>query len=87
VIDCATARSRLDYFATFPIELIEKFVLATSDAGDLVLDPFAGTATTGAAAVRHGRRFLGIELNPTYAKIARDRLDAESKGAAHERAA
>ena len=67
VIDCATARSRLDHFATFPIELIEKFVLATSDEGDLVLDPFAGTATTGAAAVRNARRFLGIELNPDYA--------------------
>ena len=74
VIECATARSRLDHFATFPLELIEQFVLATTDGGDLVLDPFAGTATTGVAALRHGRRFLGIELNSRYAAISRERL-------------
>jgi DNA modification methylase len=77
VIECATARSRLDHFATFPLELIEQFVLATSDRGELVLDPFAGTATTGVAAVRNGRRFVGIELNADYAKIGRSRLKVE----------
>lgn len=86
VIGCATARSRLDHFATFPLELVEKFVLATTDPGDLVFDPFAGTATTGVAALRNGRRFAGIELNPAYAGIARDRLRAE-RAAAGERAA
>ena len=87
VIECATARSKLDHFATFPLDLIEEFLLATSDEGDLVFDPFTGTATTGVAAVRNGRRFLGIELNPAYAKIARNRLKAEGKGEAAERAA
>ncbi|MGA2498385.1 MAG: site-specific DNA-methyltransferase [Tepidisphaeraceae bacterium] len=77
VIESATARSRLDHFATFPLELVEQFILATSDPGDLVLDPFAGTATTGAAAIRNGRRFVGIELNSDYAKMARNRLKAE----------
>lgn len=77
VIECATARSRLDHFATFPLELIEKFILATTDPGDSVCDPFAGTATSGVAAVRHGRGFLGIELNPSYAKIGRARLERE----------
>lgn len=79
VVECATARSRLDHFATFPLGLIENFVLATTDPGDLVLDPFAGTATTGVAAVRNGRRFHGIELNPSYAKIGRERLRAEGE--------
>lgn len=79
VIECATARSKLDHFATFPLELVEKFVLVASDPGDLILDPFAGTATTGAAAVRNGRRFLGIELNSQYARVARGRLEAEVK--------
>jgi DNA modification methylase len=74
VVECATARSKLDHFATFPLELIEQFVLATTDLGDLVFDPFAGTATSGVAAIRRGRRFLGIELNPQYTKIARARL-------------
>jgi DNA modification methylase len=87
VIECATARSRLDHFATFPLELIEQFVLAATERGDLVLDPFAGTATTGAATVRNGRRFLGIELNPAYAKIARSRLKVEVDGTSAEQAA
>jgi DNA modification methylase len=42
----------------------------------LVLDPFCGSGTTGLVAVRHGREFLGIELNPDYARIARHRLGA-----------
>jgi DNA modification methylase len=86
VIECATARSRLDHFATFPLDLIEKFVLATTDRGDLVFDPFAGTSTSGVAAVRNGRSFLGIELNREYAKIGRDRLKGVDESAA-ERAA
>ena len=68
----------MDHFATFPLELVEQFVLAATNKGDLVLDPFAGTATSGVAAVRNGRRFLGIELNAAYAKIARNRLATEA---------
>lgn len=79
VLEYSTARSRLDHFATYPIGLIEKMLLATTDAGDLVLDPFAGTATTGLAAIRNGRRFVGIELNPDYVKIARSRLSSAVK--------
>jgi DNA modification methylase len=82
VVACATARSRLDHFATFPLELVEQFVLATSSPGDLIFDPFAGTATTGVAALRNGRRFLGIELNPDYARMARERLTTVGDGTA-----
>lgn len=74
VLEFATARSRLDHFATFPESLVERLLLATTDEGDWVLDPFAGTATTGAVAVEHGRRFVGIELNPRYARLGRKRL-------------
>ena len=63
----ATARSPLDHFATYPLKLVEKLILTTTDEGDLVLDPFAGTATTGVAAIGNGRRFIGIELNLSYA--------------------
>jgi DNA modification methylase len=45
----------------------------------LVLDPFCGSGTTGAVAVRHGRDFLGVELNPEYARLARQRLAAAMK--------
>jgi DNA modification methylase len=43
----------------------------------LVLDPFCGSATTGAVAARHGRDFLGVELNPATARLARQRLTAQ----------
>lgn len=44
------------------------------EPADLVLDPFTGSGTTGVVALRHGRRFLGIELNPEYADMARERV-------------
>ncbi len=78
VLEFATARSRLNHFATFPESLVERLILATTDEGDMILDPFAGTATTGAVAVEHGRRFVGVELNPRYAVLGRKRLKAES---------
>ena len=42
--------------------------------GDLILDPFTGSGTTGVACVQTGRRFIGIEIDPTYADIARARI-------------
>jgi DNA modification methylase len=62
------------HFATFPPKLIEPCILAGSAPGDLVLDPFCGSGTTGLVALRHKRRFIGIELNPEYIKIAEKRL-------------
>lgn len=59
--------------------MIEPFLLATTDRDDLVFDCFAGTGTTGVTAPRNGRRFLGIELNPQYARIARSRLRADAR--------
>ncbi len=59
-----------------PEALLTRVLLATSREGDLVLDPFAGTGTTGAVARRLGRRFLGIEREPRYAELARDRIAA-----------
>lgn len=64
------------HFATFPIDLIEPCVLAGCPVGGLVLDPFAGAGTTGLAANKHGRNFLGLELNPDYAEMARKRIAA-----------
>jgi DNA modification methylase len=62
------------HFATFPEALIEPMILAGSRSGDIVLDPFAGSGTSGAVALRLGRRFQGIELNPEYAAICRRRI-------------
>ncbi len=59
-----------------PLALMEILVRLFSNPGELILDPFAGSGTTGVAALRLGRRFLGWEMNPEYAHIARRRLTA-----------
>ena len=62
------------HFATFPERLVEPCVLAGCPAGGTVLDPFCGSGTTGVVALRHGREFIGIELNPEYVQMARRRI-------------
>ncbi|MER7772361.1 site-specific DNA-methyltransferase [Kitasatospora sp. NPDC096140] len=59
-----------------PLEIMRQLV-QVCPAGGTVLDPFTGTGSTGVAALREGRRFLGIELNPHYADVAEQRLRAE----------
>lgn len=62
------------HFATFPEDLIEPCVLAGCPINGVVLDPFFGAGTTGLVSLKHGRNFVGIELNPKYIKIAENRL-------------
>ncbi len=57
-----------------PEALLARVILSSSRPGDLVLDPFSGTGTTGAAAKRLGRQFIGIERDPAYAAAAEARL-------------
>lgn len=57
-----------------PEALLSRVLLATSNPGDLVLDPFFGTGATGAAAKKLSRRYLGIERDKTYAAAAKKRL-------------
>lgn len=66
------------HFATYPTALVEKMVRASTREGDTVLDPFAGAGTTGLVASRLGRAFVGIELNPEYAEMARRRIVADA---------
>jgi site-specific DNA-methyltransferase (adenine-specific) len=63
-----------------PLDLLLRLVEDFTDPGEVVLDPFAGSGTTGVACLRSGRRFIGIERDPKYAQVARDRLAAESVG-------
>ncbi len=58
-----------------PEALLHRILLAASNPGDVVLDPFFGTGTTGAVAKRLGRRWIGIERDPDYAQIAQTRID------------
>lgn len=62
------------HFATFPPDLIEPCILAGSKAGDVILDPFAGSGTTLAVATKHNRNSIGIELNPEYVKLIHKRV-------------
>ena len=62
------------HFAVYPTALIEPCILAGSREGDTVLDPFSGSGTTGVVALRHGRNYLGCELNPEYAELSRKRI-------------
>jgi modification methylase len=59
-----------------PESLLSRILLAASTKGDVVLDPFFGSGTTGAAAKRLGRSYIGIERDAAYAKAARERIDA-----------
>lgn len=59
-----------------PEALMEALIRDFTNADDLVLDPFAGSGTTGVAAIRHGRRFIGWERDPKYHAIAFKRLAA-----------
>lgn len=63
------------HFAVFPPALVEPCVLAGSPDGGVVLDPFAGSGTTGQVALSLGRKFIGIELNPEYLPLIRQRLN------------
>lgn len=58
------------HFATMPLALAERCVLAGCKPGGTVLDPYSGSGTTGLAATKHGRRYVGIDLNPEYHDLA-----------------
>jgi hypothetical protein len=69
-----------DHPTTKPLQLMEDYVFIGSNAGDTVLDPFMGSGTTGVAAIKLGRRFIGCEIEPKYFAIACERIANE-----HER--
>ncbi len=66
------------HFAVMPTELVDPCVLAGSPEGGTVLDPFAGAGTVPLVAARHGRIGIGIELNPKYAEMARERIISDA---------
>lgn len=58
-----------------PIDLLVRIVVASTDKGDLVLDPFTGSSTTGLAAYLNGRKFIGIDLEKKYLDLSKKRLE------------
>nr|WP_269845066.1 site-specific DNA-methyltransferase [Marinicauda salina] len=65
-----------------PESLLHRVLLASTDPGQVVLDPFFGTGTTGAVAKKLGRHFIGVEADPDYAELARKRIAAIEPGSA-----
>jgi DNA modification methylase len=65
-----------------PLAMVRMVVEGFTNPGDLVLDPFVGTGTTGVAAVTTGRRFVGIDLRATWADVARQRIEAATTNTA-----
>lgn len=73
VLRMATECSNRDHSATFPVELPSWFIKLFTEPGDIVLDPFMGSGTTAVAAIRLGRRFVGIDVNQDYIDLAQTR--------------
>ena len=58
-----------------PEYLLERIILASTEEGQIVLDPFCGSGTTGVEAVRYGRKFIGIDISEEYIDISKRRLE------------
>ena len=69
-----TGNSRFGHYAVFPQGMVEPCILAGCPKDGIVLDPFAGSGSAGVEALRLNRNFLGIELNPAYCNLARERI-------------
>lgn len=72
-----SVRANRDHEAQFPLELPSRVIRLLTNEGDIVLDCFMGSGTTAVAAIRDGRRFIGIELLPKYVDLARQKIGRE----------
>ncbi len=76
-----TGQVRRDHPAPYPVEVPRRLIRMFSFAGDVVLDPFAGTGTTALAAMEAGRSSISVEIEPTYVDLAERRLASVALGA------
>lgn len=77
-MDRVAGKARELHTTQKPLPLMVELVRQFTDPGDVVLDPFCGSGTTGAACLRTGRKFIGIERDEHYARVARERLEGEA---------
>lgn len=70
-----TSNSQISHVAMYPEKLIETPILAGCPQGGVLLDPFFGAGTSGVVAKKLGRKYIGIEINPEYIKIAKTRIE------------
>ncbi len=74
VLQYPSVKGQRNHPAEKPVDLVGFLIEASTTTEDIVLDPFLGSGTTAVAAKQLGRRYIGIEINPDYCKIAEDRL-------------
>lgn len=73
---CGTFKERQKHSSNqIPEPIMERIILGHSNPGDLVVDPFVGTGTTGAMAIKHGRPFIGFDISPTCVKQSCARIE------------
>lgn len=73
------SRNGIKHPAPFPLELAKDHIISWSNEGDIVLDCFMGSGTTGVACKNTNRHFIGIEIDETYFNIARERIESEDR--------
>lgn len=71
---CGTHKERVGHPAQMPLEILRRIIRVSSNLGDLILDPMAGSGVTCVAAKELGRNYCGIELSPNYVKVIEERL-------------
>lgn len=76
---CGTFDERTAHPCQMPEALLERIVLASSNPGDTILDPFAGSFTTGVAAIKYERNFVGMEMSEAYCQIGQGRMNARAR--------
>jgi DNA modification methylase len=74
MLPTCSKKERLPHPTQKPLELLKRVILVSTKEGDLILDPLAGTGTTGYAAKMLGRDFVLIEKNPQYVQLIRERF-------------
>lgn len=62
-----------------PVQLLERIILASTNEGDWILDPFSGSSTTGVATVRLNRKFIGCELEEEFIQLSLQRIEGLRK--------
>ena len=68
------SKTKYNHPCPVPVKLMERIILLTTNPGDLIVDPFCGSGTTGIACLNTGRRFIGMEIDTKYFDMASDRL-------------
>ena len=79
VLELATTVNDKNHSATFPIQLPEWFIRLFSKEGDTILDPFIGSGTTAEAAIINNRQYIGIDIDSSFCKLARENLKKQNK--------